>query len=78
MWESYKESFMIVYRGFLLLLLAVGLLLAQSPTATVVGIIKDQSGAQVPAASVTLRHIETGEAREITSNAEGELWVSTL
>lgn len=69
---------MIVYRGFLLLLLAVGLLLAQSPTATVVGIIKDQSGAQVPAASVTLRHIETGEAREITSNAEGEFTITNL
>ena len=52
-----------------LLLLAVTIVLAVSPifpqatTANVVGTITDASGSLVPAATVTLRNRQTGQAR---------------
>ncbi|MBI4910571.1 MAG: carboxypeptidase regulatory-like domain-containing protein [Acidobacteria bacterium] len=64
--------------AFLLFVLCGGLLTGQSPTANVIGVIKDQTGAQVPGASVILRHVEKGETREISSNAEGEFTITNL
>ena len=44
---------------------------AQFDTATVVGTIKDASGAAVPSAKVTLTNLENGIADVRTSNGDG-------
>ena len=44
---------------------------AQSTTATIVGTIKDASGAVVPGAHIAARNIETGLTRDVSSNEEG-------
>jgi hypothetical protein len=41
-------------------------------TADAVGVIKDSSGAVVPGATVTIRSSESGEARTVTSNDQGQ------
>jgi outer membrane receptor protein involved in Fe transport len=44
---------------------------AQTVTGTIQGVVRDQSGAVVPGATVTLRNVETGQERTIQTNAEG-------
>src|SRR3990172_5231715 len=50
----------------------------QLPTATILGIIKDSSGAVVPDSSVTARSVETGQTRTTVSAADGSYRVSAL
>ena len=45
--------------------------LAQLPTATVLGTVKDASGAVVPGASVNVRNTETGLLRTAETSADG-------
>ena len=47
------------------------LALAQLPTATVLGTVKDSSGAVVPEAKLTARNTETGQSRTTTSASDG-------
>jgi hypothetical protein len=58
-----------------LLLLGAGLsifsLAAQTPTATVVGVVKDPSGASVNAAKITIRNEATNVVRAVLTNEEG-------
>lgn len=59
-------------RGFaLVLLLALGRLCAQTPTATLQGTIRDPEGAVVPEARVTITNVDTGESRVIHTDATG-------
>ena len=44
---------------------------AQLPTATILGVVKDATGAVVPGAKLVARHLETGQARTTTSAADG-------
>ena len=44
---------------------------AQITSATIIGTISDPSGAQVPAASVTARNVDTGLTRTVTSGEDG-------
>ncbi len=53
-------------------------LLAQNPTATVVGIVRDATGALVPDASVEVRNHDTGQIRRVTADARGEYIVPNL
>ena len=64
----------------LLVMLAVlcGSLLAQLPTATVLGTVNDDSGAVVPGANVTIRNTETGQSRSATSSADGSYRFNAL
>lgn len=56
----------------LAVLLAVPMMAsAQITTATIVGTISDPSGAQVPAASVTARNVDTGLTRTVVSGEDG-------
>ena len=48
--------------AFVLLLLAIPVF-AQIPTATVLGTIKDSSGAVVPGATVTIQNVDTNATR---------------
>src|SRR5579864_4712044 len=57
--------------------LAIGVILggltasAQVSTATISGVVQDQSGASIAGAMVTIRNVETGAVRTITSDAGG-------
>ena len=48
-----------------------GISLAQVTTATVSGVMVDESGAAIPSGTVTLRHVDTGAYRTVTANAQG-------
>jgi hypothetical protein len=45
--------------------------LAQLPTGTILGVVKDPSGGVVPDASVTIRNAETGLTRTVTTGGDG-------
>ena len=67
-----------VLRSFALILLCAGSLLAQSPTATLVGRIIDPSGASVPGARVSTVNANTGERRFADSGQDGEYAIPSL
>src|ERR687892_361393 len=50
----------------------------QVTTATLVGLVRDNSAAVIPGASVTATHEGTGVAREALSDANGEFVLSAL
>ena len=62
---------------FLLLLTAMPGI-AQLPTATVLGTVKDSTGAIVLGASLTARNLDTGQARTTVSGADGAYRFSAL
>lgn len=66
-----------VVLAFLAILLATGMMLAQSDFGTISGYVKDPSGATVPNATVTLKN-QTGLVRQITTDASGHYSVTDL
>src|SRR5450759_2457191 len=54
-----------------LLLVGASAAIAQLPTATLLGVVKDASGAIVPDASLTVHNIETGQTRATVSANDG-------
>ena len=62
----------------LLVLAATPALLAQLPTATILGVVKDTSGAVVPGAALTARNTETGQTRSAVSAADGSYRFAAL
>ena len=73
-----------MYHRYRLLLLAAVLFLvsvsvnAQVTTATLVGLVRDNSAAVIPGASVVATHEGTGVAREGMSDANGEFVLAAL
>ncbi|MBI2818004.1 MAG: TonB-dependent receptor [Acidobacteria bacterium] len=61
-----------------LYLLISALAVAQLPTATILGTIKDSSGAVVPGARVEARNTDTGQTRTAISGADGRFQISVL
>ena len=51
---------------------------AQLPTATILGVVKDASGAVVPGASLTARNTETGQTRTAISGGDGSYRFAAL
>jgi len=60
------------------LLVSAALAEAQVTTATLVGQLRDSSGAVIPGATVVARHEGTGVAREATTDVNGEFVLSAL
>jgi hypothetical protein len=58
--------------------LAVSAAVAQLPTATILGTVKDASGAVVPGTKITARSVETGQSRTTTSGADGSYRLTAL
>ena len=56
---------------FLFLLGSGPMALTQLPTATILGTVRDTSGAVVPGASVVARSLETGQARKTVTAQDG-------
>ena len=69
-------------RNFFLTLLAfvfgAQLALAQVNTATITGTVRDESGAVLPGAAVTVQNQDTGISRTLTSNETGRYTVPAL
>ena len=67
-------------RSFALaLIVSSGLsLFGQTPTGNIAGVVKDQSGAVVPEAAVTVTNKATGLARNTTAGGDGSYNVSAL
>src|SRR3990167_4613628 len=51
---------------------------AQMPTATILGVVKDSSGAVVPDVALTARSVETGQTRTAVSAADGSYRLPAL
>jgi hypothetical protein len=62
----------------LIIVLTAGRLHAQVTTATLVGLVRDSSGAVVPGASVVASHQGTGVSRETTTDERGEFVISAM
>jgi hypothetical protein len=58
--------------------LAISLLFAQGFTATITGIVKDESGAVLQGAVITAKHTETGLTRTAVSDASGGYNIPSL
>jgi hypothetical protein len=52
--------------------------LAQLPTGTILGTVKDTSGALVAGATVTVRNLDTGYSRTETTASDGSYRVPAL
>src|SRR5262245_29232330 len=54
-------------------LIALGscLVFGQGATATVLGVVRDTTGALVPGVSITIKHVDTGLTREAVSSESG-------
>ncbi|MBI2817200.1 MAG: TonB-dependent receptor [Acidobacteria bacterium] len=53
-------------------------LVAQLPTATILGVVRDSSGAVVPQANVTARNVDTGQTRTVVTAADGSYRLPSL
>src|SRR5215467_10300719 len=54
-----------------LIALGTGLSFAQTSTATILGTVKDTSGALIPGVSITVKHTESGLTRTVVSSEQG-------
>src|SRR5882724_11027270 len=61
-----------------LIALPTCLVFAQTSAATILGVVKDTSGALVPGVSITVKHTETGLTRTATSSESGDYNVPLL
>ena len=66
----------VLFAAFLSLFVAT--LYAQLPTGTFLGVVKDSSGAVVPAATVTIQSVETNQARKAVTDSSGAYRVPAL
>jgi outer membrane receptor protein involved in Fe transport len=58
--------------------LTVGCLIAQNPTATIVGTVRDASGAVVVDAALEVRNTDTGDIRKALAASKGEFTIPNL
>jgi hypothetical protein len=57
--------------AFFIFLFGASAAIAQLPTATILGVVKDTSGAVVPGATLTARNTDTGQTRTTVSASDG-------
>src|SRR5256886_6334933 len=62
----------------LVLFVAAVPVFAQLPTGTILGTVKDASGALVPGATVTAQNVETGTSRSILTDETGAYRLAAL
>ncbi|MBI2817404.1 MAG: TonB-dependent receptor [Acidobacteria bacterium] len=67
-----------IFWTLIFLCLSCGIMMAQVTTGTISGTARDASGAVMPGAGVSIRHVETGIARAVTTDAEGRYLVPNL
>src|SRR5213593_2077444 len=54
------------------------LVFAQTSTATILGVVKDTTGALIPGVSITIKHTDTGQTRTAISSETGDYIVALL
>ena len=59
-------------------LIVISAAIAQLPTATVLGVVKDSSGAVMPKANLTARNVETGQTRTTVASGDGSYRFAAL
>src|SRR5437879_669280 len=64
----------------IVLLIALGTsgILAQTSTATIVGVVRDTSGALIPGVTINVKHIESGLTRTVLSSETGNYAAESL
>ena len=62
----------------LVFLLGASVAIAQLPTTTVLGVVRDSSGAVVPGATLTANNVDTGQIRTVVSSGDGSYRFSAL
>ena len=62
----------------ILITLASQVLLAQTTTATLSGVVRDTQGAVIPNATVTAMQVATGQSRQVATNSEGIYTIPNL
>ena len=67
-----SQRFRLAFLFLAILILSSSAALAQLTTADILGTVSDSSGAVVPNANVTLRNLETNDARTLQSNGSGD------
>src|SRR5688572_5013554 len=73
-----KRRRMFIGTAFLLVSLGARGGLAQVTTATIYGIVRDDSQAVLPGAMVTVRNVETGVTRSVVTDSEGRYRAPSL
>src|SRR5436189_6288661 len=77
-----KERREIMSRYLLVLLMSVilggHLVSAQVTTGTISGVVQDTSGAVIPGVSVTVKNLDTGIARSVTTDERGRYTAPNL
>src|SRR5437899_3371983 len=61
-----------------LIALPTCLVFAQTSTATILGVVKDTTGALIPGVSITIKHTDTGQMRTAISSETGDYIVALL
>jgi len=64
--------------AFIIFLIWASWGMAQLDTGTISGTVSDQSGGAIPGAAITIRNVETGIARNLTTNAAGRYEAAAL
>src|SRR5215813_5721903 len=66
--------------GTVVLLIAVScsLVVAQTSTASIVGVVRDASGALIPGVTINVKHIDSGQTRTVVSGERGAYTVPLL
>src|SRR5947208_1671879 len=72
------KTLRVIVLSFSLLLTSGNLAMSQLPTGTILGGVKDSSGAVIPGASITAKNVETGLTRTGVSAEDGSYRLSAL
>jgi len=78
MTRSLRYLSVLVFLGLALLLLHPGNTAAQTFRGTILGTITDSSGAAIAGATVTIKNLDTGLTRTVTTSADGSYAVPEL
>src|SRR6267142_5277035 len=73
-----RRSFYVMLTAVIVSLGSVTDTMAQIATATLLGVVSDETGAALPGAAVTVRSAATGVMRSATSDSEGRYRISAL
>src|SRR5216117_4342736 len=73
-----SKTLRVIVLSFSLLLIMGKQAMSQLPTGTILGAVKDSSGAVIPGASITAKNVETGLTRTGVSAEDGSYRLSAL
>ncbi len=77
--QTLRTSFLrYITLAFVAVLLFQIVALSQADTGSIAGTVKDQNGAIVPGATVTVKNLKTGDERTTTSNSDGAFSIPAL